>query len=77
MAAAVKRPVIARGYWLADRVNLRLDCHATLDPHGVEAKVPGMSVFKNGKFYHYEFFLDGRRHRGSTGTANKPQAIPQ
>lgn len=34
-----------------------------------------MSVFKNGKFYHYEFFLDGRRHRGSAGTANKQQAI--
>jgi integrase len=34
-----------------------------------------MSVFKNGKFYHYEFRLDGRRHRGSTGTANKQQAI--
>jgi hypothetical protein len=62
---------------LADRVNLRLDCHATLDPHGVEAKVPGISVFKNGKFYHYKFFLDGRRPRGSTGTANKPQAIQE
>jgi hypothetical protein len=36
-----------------------------------------MSVFKNGKFYHYEFFLDGRRHRGSTGTANKAQAIKE
>jgi integrase len=34
-----------------------------------------MSVFKNGKYYHYEFQLDGRRHRGSTGTANKQQAI--
>ncbi len=36
-----------------------------------------MSVFKNGKFYHFEFKLDGRRHRGSTGTANKPQAIKE
>ena len=36
-----------------------------------------MSVFKNGKFYHYEFNLDGRRHRGSTGTASKPQAIAE
>src|SRR5580700_1580923 len=34
-----------------------------------------MSVFKNGKFYHYEFWKDGRRHRGSTGTTNKQQAI--
>src|SRR5215469_6450246 len=34
-----------------------------------------MSVFKNGRLYHYEFKLDGRRHRGSTGTANKQQAI--
>jgi integrase len=36
-----------------------------------------MSVFKNGRFYHYEFKLDGRRHRGSTGTASKPQAIKE
>src|SRR5258707_873390 len=36
-----------------------------------------MSVFKNGKFYHYEFMLDGRRRRGSTGTASKPQAIAE
>ncbi|MGD0579688.1 MAG: hypothetical protein ABSC08_12245, partial [Bryobacteraceae bacterium] len=36
-----------------------------------------MSVFKNGRLYHYEFNLDGRRHRGSTGTANKPQAIAE
>ena len=36
-----------------------------------------MSVFKNGKFYHYEFILDGRRRRGSTGTANKQQAIAE
>jgi len=34
-----------------------------------------MSVFKNGRLYHYEFQLDGRRHRGSTRTANKQQAI--
>jgi hypothetical protein len=38
---------------------------------------PLMSVFKNGKFYHYEFKLDGRRRRGSTGTANKQQAIAE
>src|SRR6202051_1263053 len=36
-----------------------------------------MSVFKNGKFYHFEFKLDGRRRRGSTGTANKQQAIAE
>src|SRR5215472_17966895 len=36
-----------------------------------------MSVFKNGKYYHYEFKLDGRRHRGSTGTANKQLAIQE
>ena len=34
-----------------------------------------MSVFKNGRLYHYEFKVDGRRYRGSTGTANKSQAI--
>lgn len=36
-----------------------------------------MSVFKNGKYYHYEFMLDGRRRRGSTGTSSKPQAIAE
>ena len=36
-----------------------------------------MSVFKNGRLYHFEFQLDGRRHRGSTGTASKPQAIAE
>jgi integrase len=36
-----------------------------------------MSVFKNGKFYHYEFTKDGRRHRGSTCTASKKQAIAE
>src|SRR5215472_17645346 len=36
-----------------------------------------MSVFKNGRLYHYEFKLDGRRHRGSTGTANKQLAIQE
>src|SRR5712671_2603843 len=36
-----------------------------------------MSVFKNGTFYHYEFVLNGRRRRGSTGTASKPQAIKE
>jgi integrase len=36
-----------------------------------------MSVFKNGRLYHYEFKLDGRRRRGSTGTANKQQAIQE
>jgi hypothetical protein len=36
-----------------------------------------MCVFKNGTFYHYEFMLDGRRHRGSTGTASKPHAIAE
>jgi hypothetical protein len=34
-----------------------------------------MSVFKNGRNYHYEFVIDGRRHRGSTGTTHKQQAI--
>src|ERR1039458_5501963 len=34
-----------------------------------------LSVFKRGKYYHFEFVLDGRRRRGSTGTANKAQAI--
>jgi hypothetical protein len=36
-----------------------------------------MSVFKNGRFYHFEFKVDGRRRRGSTGTANKQLAIQE
>jgi integrase len=36
-----------------------------------------MSVFKNGRFYHYEFRLDGRRHRGSTGATSKEHAIAE
>src|ERR1017187_9828440 len=44
---------------------------------GSRQRVRRMSVFKNGKFYHYEFFQDGRRHCGSTGTANKAQAIQE
>ena len=36
-----------------------------------------MSVVKNGGFYQYEFKLDGRRYRGSTGTTSKPQAIAE
>ncbi len=36
-----------------------------------------IGVFKNGRFYHYEFVLDGRRHRGSTGTTNKNDAISE
>src|SRR5438270_645368 len=39
------------------------------------SQIDTMSVFKNGTFYHYEFTKDGRRHRGSTGTANKQQAV--
>ena len=34
-----------------------------------------MCVFKNGKLYHYEFVVDGRRHRGSTGTADRDAAV--
>jgi integrase len=36
-----------------------------------------MSIFKNGRFYHYEFFRDGRRHRGSTGTADRDEAVKE
>jgi integrase len=36
-----------------------------------------MSIFKNGRLYHYEFVVHGRRYRGSTGTSNKPQAITE
>ena len=36
-----------------------------------------MSVFRNGSFYHYEIRLNGRRYRGSTGTANKALAIQE
>src|SRR5580704_16678659 len=36
-----------------------------------------MSVFKNGKYYHFEFVIDGRRRRGSTGTADREEAIKE
>lgn len=36
-----------------------------------------MSIFKNGRLYHYEFVINKKRHRGSTGTANKPEAIAE
>src|ERR1700680_894335 len=36
-----------------------------------------MSVFKNGRLYHFEFRLNGRRRPGPTGTANKQQAIAE
>ena len=36
-------------------------------------RVRRMRIFKNGRFYHYEFVLHGRRRRGSTGTDSKPQ----
>lgn len=45
---------------------------------GVEAETEHpMSVFKNGNYYHYEFVLDGRRIRGSTGQTNKQLAIQE
>src|SRR5260370_27899205 len=40
-------------------------------------QLPRMSVFKNGKYFHYEFILDGRRHRGSTRTTSRPHAIAE
>jgi integrase len=45
--------------------------------NGVRLEFDRMSVFKNGNFYHYEFVLNGKRRRGSTGTASKPQAIQE
>ena len=62
---------------VADRVGYQLDCCRKSRPEWVEANFRRMSVFKNGKLYHYEFRLDGRRHRGSTGTANKQHAIAE
>lgn len=45
---------------------------------GVEAKTEHpMNVFKNGTYYHYEFIVDGRRIRGSTGQTNKQLAIQE
>jgi integrase len=39
------------------------------------AQTPQAETVSNGKFYHYEFKLDGRRHRGSTGTADRDEAV--
>jgi integrase len=84
-AAASLQRVISGGAALAGHGDLRLDCFANRSeewcatPVGLigQRQTDTMSVFKNGRFYHYEFVLDGRRRRGSTGTANKPQAIAE
>jgi len=36
-----------------------------------------MSVFRNGRYYHYVFQVDGHRSRGSTGCTNKQRAIAE
>ncbi len=33
-----------------------------------------MSVFLVGKYYHYNFILDGRRHKATTGKTSKQAA---
>jgi integrase len=33
-----------------------------------------MSLYKRGEFWHFEFVLDGERHRGSTGERSKTRA---
>ncbi|HLJ26613.1 MAG TPA: tyrosine-type recombinase/integrase [Candidatus Angelobacter sp.] len=33
-----------------------------------------MSVFKRGEIYHYLFYVQGRRYKGSTGTSNPKEA---
>jgi integrase len=53
-----------------------------MDPHGVGANVSPHECFQKRqvlrlRVFPHEFFLDGRRHRGSTGTASKPQAIKE
>src|SRR6185295_10834623 len=84
-AEVPQRLVIAFGAGLVGRAAWRLDCSSDRSDECVSRSVwsgtkpqnAKMSVFKNGTFYHYEFQLDGRRHRGSTGTASKPQAISE
>src|SRR5580700_5036603 len=76
-AAALQGRLAQPSAGVADRAGYRLDCCCNRPPEWVEAFFRRMSVFKNGKLYHFEFRLDGRRHRGSTGTANKQQAIAE
>jgi len=75
--AVAPRPGTNPGAKGAAPAGFRLDCYGTQDLNGVEANFCRMSVFKNGWHYHYEFKLDGVRRRGSTGTANKQQAIQE
>ena len=42
-----------------------------------EGNNTAMSIFRNGRYYHYVFQVDGRRYRGSTGATNKQQAIAE
>jgi len=60
------RPSAQNGV-LAGHGDLCLDCCANRSDDCDEAALAGaraanqqMSVFKNGTYYHYEFFLDGR-----------------
>ena len=41
---------------------------------GIETEDAKMSIFKIGKIYHYDFVLDGRRYKASTGHTNKEKA---
>jgi integrase len=41
---------------------------------GSETEGARVSIFKIGKFYHYDFVLDGKRYKASTGHTNKEKA---
>ena len=84
-AVAPRSPVINPAAGKAGRAEFRLDCSRDRSDEwwrgegwsGKPTVNQQMSVFKNGRFYHYEFKLEGRRYRGSTGTTSKPQAIAE
>src|ERR1043166_5592417 len=41
---------------------------------GIETEGARVSIFKIGKIYHYDFVLDGKRYKASTGHTNKEKA---
>jgi integrase len=44
---------------------------------GAAPKEIPVSVYRDGRYFHYDFWLDGRRHRGSTRQATKEKALAE
>jgi hypothetical protein len=47
---------------------------ASVFPLCAQARRNGMSIYQRGDVWYYLFYINGRRHRGSTKTKNQKQA---